>query len=91
MGRSKKHHLPGAMTAKQFRRWMLDHTLSYTTAALVLGISRRQLGHYVAGTKPIPLTIWLATVGYTHMSRAAPNRLPKFTTHPLTPGHADRA
>lgn len=55
---------PMAMTRKEFIAWMAKHSLSFTGASEALGLSRRQIAHYVSGDKPIPRHIWLATKGY---------------------------
>lgn len=65
MSRPTNEPRKAAMTPRQFRQWMARHELSYTTAAKALGLSRRQVAHFILGTKPITRVYWLATKGYT--------------------------
>jgi hypothetical protein len=59
------------MPADAFRAWRRENGLSLTAAAEVLGISRRQLAYYDSGTRPVPRTIRLATIGYEAEREAA--------------------
>ncbi|HXQ51473.1 MAG TPA: hypothetical protein VN802_10300 [Stellaceae bacterium] len=53
-----------AMPAHQFARWRTRHKLDFDEAAKALGLSRRMVIYYDQGQKPIPKTVWLATLGY---------------------------
>jgi len=44
--------------------WMARHNLTQHQAATALGISRRMLGYYLSGAKPLPLTVALACMGW---------------------------
>lgn len=44
--------------------WMQRNSLTQERAATAIGISRRILNYYLSGAKPIPLTVWLACVGW---------------------------
>lgn len=44
--------------------WMARNGLTQERAAAGIGISRRMLNYYLSGAKPIPLTVWLACVGW---------------------------
>ena len=48
------------------RLWQWLHTTNLTQAAAAdaIGISRRMLGYYLSGARPIPKTVWLACVGW---------------------------
>ncbi|MBL8550769.1 MAG: DUF2442 domain-containing protein [Hyphomonadaceae bacterium] len=50
---------PGA-----FRAWMQRHRLTQEAAAEALGLSRRMIGYYLSGEKPVPKTVLLATRGW---------------------------
>jgi len=52
-----------AMSAEQFREWRARHKLSHDQAARALGLSRRTVIYYDQGQRPIPKTVWLATIG----------------------------
>jgi len=65
MSRPTNEPREAVMTPKQFRKWMAQHGLSYTTAGHALGLSRRQVAHFILGTKPITRLYWLATKGFT--------------------------
>jgi len=52
--------------------WMTRHELTQHQAAAALGISRRMLGYYLSGAKPLPLTVALACMGWeTQQQRKA--------------------
>jgi predicted transcriptional regulator len=59
------------MPAAEFRAWMTRNGLSYTAAARALGLSRRMVGYYASGEKPVPLTVKLATRGWEAGRRGA--------------------
>ena len=48
------------------RLWQWLHTTGLTQAAAAdaIGLSRRMLGYYLSGARPIPKTVWLACVGW---------------------------
>src|SRR5207244_3442682 len=48
------------MTAGDFKHWTREHGFSLSTAADVLGLSRRTIAYYASGTKPIPRVVFLA-------------------------------
>ena len=52
-----------AMGRNEFRAWMRSNDLIIDTAAVVLGISKRQTAAYSSGEKLIPRTILLACKG----------------------------
>jgi hypothetical protein len=56
---------PGA-----FRAWMARHDLTQEAAASALGLSRRMIGYYLSGEKPIPKTVLLATEGWARRVEA---------------------
>jgi hypothetical protein len=49
-----------ALAADEFRRFLSEQNLTQEAAAAMLGYSRRQIAHYVAGDKPIPRVFALA-------------------------------
>ena len=50
---------------------MARNELNQERAAASIGISRRMLNYYLSGAKPIPLTVWLACVGWEAQNRQA--------------------
>jgi transcriptional regulator with XRE-family HTH domain len=44
--------------------WMAEHGLTRERTADAIGISRRMLNYYLAGSRPIPKTVWLACLGW---------------------------
>lgn len=48
------------MTPAEFSAWLGELGLSFAQAADALGISKRMLKYYAAGTYVIPKTVWLA-------------------------------
>jgi len=52
---------------------MARHGLTQHQAATALGVSRRMLGYYLSGAKPLPRTVALACLGWEtqHMANAA--------------------
>jgi len=59
--RPQSNPFPDAvMTAEQFKRWMAELGYSLTSAAVALGLSRRQVSAYAAGEKPVPRLVFLA-------------------------------
>lgn len=46
--------------------WMCRHNLTQQQAAAALGLSRRMLGYYLSGEKPVPRTVALACIGWTY-------------------------
>ncbi len=58
------------MRASAFRAWMDEHSLTQEAAAQALGLSRRMIGYYLSGEKPIPKTVLLATEGWAAREEA---------------------
>jgi len=58
--------------------WMARHGLTQQQAAAVLGISRRMLGYYLSGARPLPRTVALACMGWETQTarRNRSNRTP---------------
>jgi hypothetical protein len=48
------------MSAAEFLAWLRECGWSFAQAAEALGISKRMLKYYAAGTHEIPKTVWLA-------------------------------
>ncbi|MEW9899734.1 hypothetical protein ABWL39_14010 [Chitinivorax sp. PXF-14] len=61
----------GLPTPAEFSDWMKRHRLTLTTAATALGLSRRMVAYYCSGSKPIPLVVGLACLGWEMRHRAA--------------------
>ena len=55
----------GEPSHEMFNQWMTEHGLSLTTAATVLGMSRRMVSYYRTAQKPIPRHVWLACLGWS--------------------------
>jgi len=51
--------------------WMHRHGLTQQAAADALGLSRRMLGYYLSGAKPLPRTVALACMGWEAQVRRA--------------------
>jgi len=51
--------------------WMHRHGLTQQAAADALGLSRRMLGYYLSGAKPLPRTVALACMGWEAQLRRA--------------------
>ena len=51
-------------TAEHIADWMQRHALTQQAAAQALDISRRMLGYYLSGEKPVPRTVALACLGW---------------------------
>ncbi|MGO9739998.1 MAG: helix-turn-helix domain-containing protein [Roseiarcus sp.] len=51
------------LSPEAFRRWRERHAFTLDGAATALGISRRMVGYYEQGKKPIPRVVALATRG----------------------------
>lgn len=54
----------GGIGHERLWSWQHRNNLTQARAAAAIGISRRMFGYYLAGGKPIPLTVWLACVGW---------------------------
>ncbi len=54
----------GEFSPGQFDAWIKANHLSLTTAAEALGLSRRMVAHYRAGSRPIPKIVGLACKGW---------------------------
>lgn len=50
--------------ARRFDAWMISNGLSATSAAEVLGMTRRSIISYRTGTRPVPAYISLACIGW---------------------------
>jgi hypothetical protein len=57
------------MTKDDFKRWMRDNDFSLSTAAEVLGLSRRTIAYYASGAKPIPRIVFLACMALSSARR----------------------
>jgi DNA-binding XRE family transcriptional regulator len=55
--------------AARFRAWREGHGLPQAAAGEALGLSRRMMQYYEAGTHPIPKTVKLAMIGYDTLAR----------------------
>jgi predicted XRE-type DNA-binding protein len=56
----------GGIGHERLWNWMHTNNLTQERAAAAIGISRRMLNYYLSGEKAIPLTVWLACVGWQH-------------------------
>lgn len=54
----------GGIGHERLWNWMHRHSLTQERAAAAIGISRRMLNYYLSGAKSIPLTVWLACLGW---------------------------
>lgn len=54
----------GGIGHERLANWMTEHRLTQEQAADAIGISRRMLNYYLAGSRPIPKTVWLACLGW---------------------------
>ena len=54
----------GLPTASEFEAWMERNSLSLSSAAESLGMTRRMIAHYRTGSKPIPVVVGLACKGW---------------------------
>jgi hypothetical protein len=68
----------GLVSHEMFDEWMHRNSLSLTTAAEALGISRRMVSYYRTAHKNIPRQTWLACLGWeaTRPTKRLPRRLP---------------
>jgi len=60
----------GGYSHEYLYEWMARHGLTQQHAADALGISRRMLGYYLSGAKPLPLTVALACLGWEAQQQA---------------------
>jgi len=60
----------GGYSHEYLIEWMVRHGLTQHQTATALGISRRMLGYYLSGAKPLPLTVALACLGWETQHRA---------------------
>jgi len=60
----------GGVGHERLWNWLDRSGLTQEKAAAAIGISRRMLNYYLSGAKPIPLTVWLACVGWEAQQRA---------------------
>jgi hypothetical protein len=61
----------GGIGHERLWNWMHTNGLTQARAATAIGISRRMLNYYLSGAKTIPLTVWLACVGWQHQHQTA--------------------
>jgi len=61
----------GGYSHESLWRWMYRHNLTQHAAADALGVSRRMLGYYLSGAKPIPRTLALACLGWEVQQKRA--------------------
>jgi hypothetical protein len=61
----------GLFSPADFDGWMQKNQLSLTSAAEALGMTRRMIAHYRAGSRPIPKTVQLACIGWEALKKAA--------------------
>lgn len=61
----------GGIGFERLWQWLSRTGLTQERAAAAIGISRRMLNYYLSGAKPIPLTVWLACVGWESQRKAA--------------------
>lgn len=54
----------GGIGHERIQEWMRRNGLTQERASAAIGISRRMLNYYLSGAKPIPLTVWLACLGW---------------------------
>lgn len=54
----------GGIGHERIWNWLHRNGLTQEQAATAIGISRRMLNYYLSGAKAIPLTVWLACVGW---------------------------
>lgn len=69
----------GEVSHEMFDDWMRRNSLSLSSAAEALGISRRMVSYYRTAHKPIPRQTWLACLGWEAIkppSRRMPRNLP---------------
>lgn len=57
------------MSAADFKRWMQAQGLSLSTAADVLGLSRRSVAYYAVGARRIPRVVFLACMALASARR----------------------
>lgn len=55
----------------EFRDWLQRNQLTLTTAAHVLGLTRRTISQYSSGARPLPKTVQLALKGFEAEKLAA--------------------
>jgi hypothetical protein len=66
----------GEVSHQMFGGWMHRNSLSLSTAAEALGISRRMVSYYRTAQKSIPRAIWLACLGW-EATLPKPKTLPR--------------
>ena len=76
----------GEASHEMFDAWMRRNSLTLTSAANALGMSRRMVSYYRIGRKPIPRHVWLACLGWEaagggHMKRLPRDLSPSATAH----------
>jgi hypothetical protein len=67
-------HIPAPtatwMSAADLTAWLREMHLSFAQAAEALGVSKRMLKYYAAGTHAVPKTVWLAAMHLRRSGRA---------------------
>ena len=75
MGADRLYHLcreqAGLFSPLVFDEWIKKNSLSLSTAAEALGMTRRIIAHYRSGSRPIPKTVQLACIGWESLKKAA--------------------
>lgn len=69
----------GEVSHEMFNDWMIRNSLSLSSAAEALGISRRMVSYYRTAHKLIPRQTWLACLGWEAIKpepRSIPRTLP---------------
>lgn len=61
----------GLFSPVAFDGWIKRNSLSLSTAADALGMTRRMIAHYRSGSRPIPKTVQLACIGWESLKKAA--------------------
>lgn len=59
----------GGIGHERLLGWLDTTGLTQAAAAEAIGISRRMLGYYLSGARPIPKTVWLACLGWQAQQR----------------------
>lgn len=63
-----------AYPTSDFNSWMKRNSLTLSSAANILGMSRRMIAYYNIGARPIPKVVGLACRGYEAMGKNAPGK-----------------
>jgi len=76
------------MTAGELQAWRESYSLSLTTGANALGVSRRQFAAYLSTEDAVPLTIAILCTAYDLLSARRRRELMELT-RPATHGEED--